>query len=138
ALSNPSKASAKIKEAVEHYKKYLSLTDNSVESQMRYADFLINAGDYQTLAQVASDLSKSANANLRIYRYLMYADYENKDYQGALTAGNTWLTKADPKRIIPRDYFYMGRTQLALGQDSLGINTLKKALTLDSSQTEVY
>jgi tetratricopeptide (TPR) repeat protein len=138
ALSNPSKASAKIKEAVEHYKKYLSLTDNSVESQMRYADFLINAGDYQTLQQVATDLSKSANTNLRIYRYLGYAAYENKDYQAALTALNTWITKADPKRIIPRDYFYMGRTQLALGQDSLGIQTLHKALSLDSSATEVY
>ncbi|MFB9842120.1 tetratricopeptide repeat protein [Mucilaginibacter ginsenosidivorans] len=134
----PAKASEKIKEAVEHYKKYLSLTDNSVESQMRYADFLINAGDYQTLQQVATDLTKAAGTNLRVYRYLMYAAAENKDYPAGLQAGNTWMTKADPKRLIPRDYLYYGRIQIASGQDSVGIATLRKALTLDSSATDVY
>ncbi|HVW15050.1 MAG TPA: hypothetical protein VHB54_14540 [Mucilaginibacter sp.] len=138
AQSNPSMASAKVKEAAEHYKQYITLTDYSPESQMRYADFLINAGDYKTLQQVASDLSKSANSNLRAYRYLGYSAYENKDYPAALTAMNTWMTKADPKRIIPRDYLYYGRAQIANGQDSLGIQTLQKALKLDSNETDVY
>lgn len=138
ATSVPSMASVKIKEAVEQYKKYISLTDNSVESEMRYADFLINAGDYQTLQQVATDLSKSANSNLRVYRYLGYAAYENKDYANGLTAMNTWITKADPKRIIPRDYLYLGRLQIATKQDSLGIGSLRKALQLDSTQVDVY
>ncbi|QEM05477.1 hypothetical protein DIU31_018865 [Mucilaginibacter rubeus] len=138
SLTDPKMASAKIKEAVDHYKQYLSLTDQSVESQMRYADFLILAGDYKTLQQVATDLSKSASTNARVYRYLAYAAYENKDYQNGLTAINTWFQKADPKRIIPRDYLYQGRLQMATGQDSVGINTLKKALELDSTQTDVY
>jgi tetratricopeptide (TPR) repeat protein len=138
AQSVPSVASAKVKEAAEYYKKYISLTDASPESEMRYADFLINAGDYQTLAQVTADLTKNAGANLRAYRYKMYADYENKNYQGAMDAGNTWMTKADPKRIIPRDYVYMGRTEIALGQDSLGIQNLHKALQLDSGDVELY
>ena len=138
ATSVPAKASEKIKEAVEQYKKYISLTDNSVESEMRYADFLINAGDYQTLQQVATDLSKSANTNLRVYRYLGYAAYENKDYASGLTAMNTWITKADPKRVIPRDYLYLGRLQIASKQDSLGIQSLRKALSLDTSQVDVY
>ncbi|MDB5025568.1 MAG: tetratricopeptide repeat protein [Mucilaginibacter sp.] len=138
ATSVPAKASVKIKEAVEQYKKYISLTDNSIESQMRYADFLINAGDYQTLQQVASELAKSANTNLRVYRYLGYAAYENKDYPAGLTAMTTWVTKADPKRVIPRDYLYLGRLQIKTGQDSLGIQTLHKALELDTTQVDVY
>ena len=138
ATSVPAKASVKIKEAVEQYKKYISLTDNSIESQMRYADFLINAGDYQALQQVASDLAKSANTNLRVYRYLGYAAYENKDYAAGLTAMTTWVTKADPKRVIPRDYLYLGRLQIKTGQDSLGIQTLHKALDLDTTQVDVY
>ncbi|MBS1501355.1 MAG: hypothetical protein JST32_04795, partial [Bacteroidetes bacterium] len=138
AQSNPSVADAKVKEAAQHYKQYITLTDYSPESQMRYADFLINAGDYKTLQQVASDLSKSASSNLRAYRYLGYAAYENKDYPTALSAMNTWMTKADPKRIIPRDYLYLGRAQIESGQDSLGIQTLQKALQLDSGATDVY
>jgi Tfp pilus assembly protein PilF len=140
ALSEP-KMSDKKAEAVDHYKKYLDLTDRSVESQMRYADFLIYAHDptdYQILQQVATDLSKSANTNLKVYRYLGYAAYENKDYANGLTALNTWMTKADPKRIIPEDYLYLGRLQIATGNDSLGVQNLQKAYDLDSTQADVF
>ncbi|MBS1528833.1 MAG: tetratricopeptide repeat protein [Bacteroidetes bacterium] len=137
AQSDPSKADAKIKEAVQQYQKYLSLTDTSPESEMRYADFLINAGDYKTLQQVATDLSKTAGSNLRAYRYIMYSAVENKDYSAAVAAGNTWITKADPKRVIPLDYIYLGRAQLGMN-DSTGVATLKKALSLDSTRTQVY
>jgi len=139
-LSDP-KMSTKKAEGVDHYKKYLSLTDMSVESQMRYADFLIYAhdpADYQILQQVATDLSKSAGSNLKVYRYLGYAAYENKDYANGLTALNTWITKADPKRIIPEDYLYLGRLQIATGSDSLGVQNLRKAYDLDSTQADVF
>ncbi|MDO3629017.1 hypothetical protein [Mucilaginibacter sp. BT774] len=138
AQSNPSKASEKVKEAAEQYKKYISLTDYSPESQMRYADFLINAGDFKTLQQVAGDIAKNSNSNLRANRYVLYSAVENKDYPAAITAGNTWISKADPKRIIPRDYLYLGRAQIASGQDSLGVQSLQKALQLDSSFVDVY
>src|ERR1700761_890578 len=138
AQSVPAKASEKVKEAADQYKKYISLTDYSPESQMRYADFLINAGDFKTLQQVAADIAKSSSSNLRAYRYLAYSAYENKDYATGLTAMNTWVTKADPKRIIPRDYLYLGRLQIKSGQDSLGIQSLHKALELDTTQVDVY
>jgi tetratricopeptide (TPR) repeat protein len=138
AQSNPSKASEKVKQAAEQYKKYISLTDSSPESQMRYADFLINAGDFKTLQQVAGDIAKNANSNLRANRYVLYSAVENKDYPAAITAGNTWISKADPKRVIPRDYLYLGRAQIASGQDSLGVQSLQKALQLDSSFVDVY
>jgi len=138
AQSNPSKASEKVKQAAEQYKKYISLTDYSPESQMRYADFLINAGDFKTLQQVAGDIAKNANSNLRANRYVLYSAVENKDYPAAITAGNTWVSKADPKRIIPRDYMYLGRAQIASGQDSVGILSLQKALQLDSSFVDAY
>lgn len=138
--NSDAKMSAKKQEAVEHYQKYLSLTDMSVESEMRYADFLISAhdpADYKILEDLATNLSKSASTNLRIYRYLGYAAYENKDYAAGLTALNTWMTKADPKRIIPADYLYLGHLQIALGQDSVGMMNLQKAYELDSTQTDV-
>jgi hypothetical protein len=138
ALTDPKMASAKIKEGADNYRKYLSLTDMSIESRMRYADFLLYAGDYKTLQTEASALAKDAGGNLRVYRYLAYAALENKDYQSGLTAMNTWLTKADQKRVIPRDYLAYGRLQIGAGQDSLGINSLQKAYALDTTQADVY
>lgn len=128
---------AKVKEAAENFKKYISLTDYSTESQMRYADFLIRTKDYVALQKVATDLSASAKSNLRVYRYLGYAAYENKDYQAALTALTKWTTQADPKRLIPNDYLYLGRTEIALKQDSLGIKDLRRAMTLDTTQVDI-
>jgi tetratricopeptide (TPR) repeat protein len=130
-------ASEKIKEAVDYYRKYLSLTDMSLESQMRYADFLVNAGDYKTLQEVTTQLAKYANSNLRVYRYMGYAAYENKDYPAANTALNKFIKEAGEARVIPRDYLYLGRTQLAQG-DSTGIQSLKKAYQMDTTQADVF
>jgi cytochrome c-type biogenesis protein CcmH/NrfG len=133
-------ASEKIKSAVENYKKYISLTDESVESLLRYADFLVNAGEYSTLQEVATKLSKSTGANARVYRYLGYAAYENKDYTAAETALSNWFSKATPDRILPRDYIYLGHIQLAAGKDtSKAVANLEKAAELDStSADEIY
>lgn len=129
-------ASAKIKEAVEHYKKYLDLTDRSFESQLRYADFLINAGDYTTLQQVASDLSKSKDSNLRVYRYIGIAAYQNKDYANGISAMNKFINEAGSGRVIGSDYAVLGRLKLA-SNDSTGVLDLQKAYTTDTTKTDV-
>jgi len=138
AKSDPSLYEAKVKEAADNYKKYISLTDYSVESQMRYADFLVDSKDYVTLQKVAQDLSGSVRSNLRVYRYLGIAAYQNKDYQASLTALNKWISQADAKRLLPNDYLYRGRDEIALKEDSLGIKDLRKALTLDTNQVDIY
>jgi Flp pilus assembly protein TadD len=138
AFADPKMASAKIKEATDQYKKYLSLTDLSIESRLRYADFLLLSGDFKTLQTEAASLASVANSNLKVYRYIAYSAYENKDYPAGLAAMNTWITKADPKRIIPRDYVYLGRLQIESKQDSLGIGSLRKAASLDTTNVEVY
>jgi len=131
-------AIAKDKEAVEHYKKYLDLTDRSFESRLRYADFLISAHDYKTLEAEANDLAKTSGSNLRVYRYLGYSAYENGNYTAALTALSKWIKEADPKRLIPQDYLYLGRSQIKAGQDSVGILTLQNAVNQDTTQVELY
>ncbi len=140
AKGNIKVASEKIKDAVVNYKKYLSLTDESTESLLRYADFLVNAGDYKTLQEVATKLAKSASTNARVYRYLGYAAYENKDYPAGLSALNTWFAKAGPDRIYYTDYLYLGHLQIASGKDTTaGIASLKKAAELDTSKVaEIY
>ena len=138
AYKDPTKHDEKIALAAENYKKYISLTDYSVESQMRYADFLVGTKDYVTLQKVGTDLSASVKSNLRVYRYVGISAFENKDYPSALTAMNKWISDADAKRLLPIDFLYRGRTQMALKNDSLGIADLRKALTLDTSQIDIY
>ncbi|MEO6149203.1 MAG: hypothetical protein ABIN95_10720, partial [Mucilaginibacter sp.] len=138
AFNDPKMASVKIKEATEKYKQYMSLTDRSLESRIHYADFLLLAGDYKTLQTEVTELSKISGANLKVQRYLTYSAVENKDYATALPAMTKFLNEAGDKRIIPRDYMYLGRAQIGTGSDSAGINSLRKALALDTTQTDVY
>jgi hypothetical protein len=56
----------------------MSLTDYSLDSRMRHADFLILAKDYQALQTEAQAMQQLDKVNPRIYRYLGYAAYENK------------------------------------------------------------
>jgi len=130
-------ASAKVKESVEHYQKYLSLTDNSTETLLRYADFLYYAGEYKTLQDVANTLSKSAGSNARVYRYIGYASYQNKDYPTGISAMNNWFAKAEPARIIPNDYFILGHLLIEGKTDTAkGVAALQKFADLDTTKAE--
>jgi len=132
-------APQKYTQAVDFYKKYLDLTDRSIDSRMRYADFLVYAQDYKGLEQEANDIARLApKNNLKVYRYLGYAAYENKNYPAGLEALNKFVSQADQKRIIPLDYLYLGKLQIASGQDSTGLNNIRKALKLDTAQVEAY
>ena len=134
SFENRAVAVEKINEGVEKYKKYLSLTDESDETLMRYADFLISAGKWKELQEVSAQLAKSAGSNIRALRYLGYAGYENKDYERGMNAMRNWFAKAGPNRILPRDYFYRGRLELAAAKDTVaGVASLKKAADLDST-----
>lgn len=129
----------KYSKAVDFYKKYLDLTDRSIDSRMRYAAFLVYAQDYKALEQETNEIAKVApKNNLLVYRYLGYSAYENKNYQAGLDALNKFISQADPNRVIPMDYLYLGRLQIASGQDSVGINTLRKSLQLDTTQVDIY
>jgi tetratricopeptide (TPR) repeat protein len=138
AANDPKVTVAKRKEGADFYKKYLDLTDRSVESRVRYADFLITAGDFKQLEVEANDLAKLDKANLRVYRYLAIANYENGNYAQGLTNINKFIKEADPKRILPIDYIYLGRLQIKTGQDSLGILSVRKAISLDTTQVDLY
>jgi tetratricopeptide (TPR) repeat protein len=100
---------------------------------MRYADFLILAKDYKSLQAEAQAMAQMDKANKRILRYLAYAAYENGDYTSSIQAIKDFMAKVEPKRVIGRDYSYLGRALIKSGQEEEGFQTVKKALAIDSS-----
>ena len=62
---------AKVQEAVDSYKKYLQVTgDNSSESLVRYADFLVYSQRYDELKSVAQKLENVPGVDAKVFRYL--------------------------------------------------------------------
>jgi tetratricopeptide (TPR) repeat protein len=134
---------AHIKLGLENYEKYMSLTDQSLESRIRHADFLVYAKAWKELQAEATEMLKIAGTDARVLRYQGFAAYQNKDYSTAEQALDQWISKADPKRLVPEDYLFRGQAKVSVAlaaKDSLKIKTgledLQKAVVLDSTNAE--
>lgn len=152
-VTEPAKKAEYNAKALSYYEKYMSLTDYSLNSRMRHADFLLLTGDYKALEAEAQKMQQMDKVNPRILRYLAYSLYENGKFTESSTAMKEWIAKADPKRIIARDYLYLGLANLAasVGQDDKGnaiitdqaafdeaINNIKKAAETDINITNEF
>lgn len=119
------------KKAVEAYKKYLSMTgDESVEAKTRYADFLVYSGNYDELKEVSEELANAEGVDAKVYRYLGYIAYNDKDYDKSVEYLTTLFDRVDKQRLIARDYLFAGLANLSApnGDDDKGVSLLKEAL----------
>lgn len=132
-----------IQKALGYYEKYMSLTDYSLSSRMRHADFLILARDYKALEKEANEMQKLDKVNPRIMRYLGYSAYENGNPDAAIAALNEFINKGSNK-VISGDYFYLGLATVkkSIGADmktvdatvlASGIANVKKAVDAEPS-----
>ncbi|MGK6350460.1 tetratricopeptide repeat protein [Parapedobacter sp. DT-150] len=130
------------RDAVGFYKQYMDKTDYTVESRIRYADFLVFAKDYNELQVQAAELAKVEDVNPKVLRYLGYSAYVNNQYQESKTALDNLFAKMEADRIIPLDYLHSGLVDVKLAATQTptdqaafdkGIAQLKKAVEMDSS-----
>jgi len=134
---------SRIQEALKFYKQYMDLTDYSLDSRMRYADFLIKARDYKSLEEQANEMAKIDKVNPRILRYLGYASYENGNYPSSQKALTDFISKVDEKRLIPQDYYFLGLSEVRIATDTTkavdttllaqGVANLTKSVQLDTT-----
>lgn len=117
-----------ITKALEFYEKYMKLTDYSLASRMRHADFLILAKDFKSLEVEANKMKEIAGVNPRILRYLGYAAYENGNNEAALKALKDYTSNTSNK-LIALDYLFLGKAKLKKGMP-------EGAKTIDSLQLE--
>jgi len=125
--------------ALGYYEKYMGLTDYSLDSRMRHADFLLLTGDYKSLEAEAQKMQQMDKVNPRILRYAAYAAYENGNYPASLTAMSDFISKVEPKRVIARDYLYLGLAKLAttVGQDEKGNSVIKDQAKFDEAIADI-
>ena len=141
ASNKPATYTENISKALSNYEKYMSLTDYSITSRMRHADFLVLAKDYKALELEANKMKELDKVNPRIMRYLGYAAYQNGNPDAAISALTDYTTKGSNK-IIAGDYYYLGLAKVAksVATDGKTVDStmlasgtldLKKALDMD-------
>ncbi|MCD0475218.1 tetratricopeptide repeat protein [Flavobacterium sp. EDS] len=119
ARNKPSTREVNYKKAITNYEKYLTLTDYSIHSRMRHADFLILVEDYKALEKEANEMIKLDKVNPRIFRYLGYAAYENGNVDVAIKSLEDYV-KNPSNKIIAKDYLYLGFAKIKKGTSADG------------------
>lgn len=133
SLNDKDNYAAYNKQALEYYDKYLAMTDYSLDSRMRHADFLILTKDYTALEKEANEMKKLDKVNPRILRYLGYSAYENGNNEETIKAINDFLATPSVKPI-GRDYLYLGMAKtnksltLATPEDSTSVDKVEPVL----------
>jgi predicted Zn-dependent protease len=120
ARNKPSKAPENLKTAIGYYEKYMTLTDYSIHSRMRRADFLILVKDYAALEVEANKMIELDKVNPRIFRYLGYAAYENGNVDVAIKSLESF-TSTPTNKIIAKDFLYLGLSKIKKGTSADGL-----------------
>ena len=145
-MNKPSKRAEYMTTAIGYYEKYMSLTDYSLNSRMRHADFLILVKDYAALEVEANKMIELDKVNPRIYRYLGYSAYENGNIDVAIKSLESFTSNPSNK-IIAKDFFYLGLAKIKKGTsaDGLsldptafnsGVTDIKKAIEMEPLAVE--
>jgi tetratricopeptide (TPR) repeat protein len=119
--NKPSKSSEYMQTAIGYYEKYLSLTDHSLNSRMRHADFLVLVKDYKALEAEANKMIEMDKVNPRIFRYLGYSAYENGNADLAIKSLESYIANPENK-IIAKDYLYLGTAKFKKGLSADGLS----------------
>ena len=134
-----------ISKALIYYENYMNLTDYSLTSRMRHADFLILTKDYKALEVEANKMKELDKVNPRIFRYLGYSSYENGNVDAAISALENFIATPTNK-IIARDYLYLGLAKMKKANNletkvvdvvafEAGVAQLKKAVEMEITMT---
>lgn len=141
----PKKYTEYIQKAMGYYEKYMSLTDYSLTSRMRHADFLILTKDYKALEAEAEKMKQIDKVNPRILRYLGYSAYENGNPDTAISSLQDFIGNPSNK-VIARDYMYLGLAKIkksagAEGKPNdatlfnAGVADIKKSVEMEITMT---
>lgn len=134
ATMDPSVYDEYIAKALDYYEKYMQLTDYSLESRMRHADFLVLAKDYAALEKEAAEMQKIDNVNPRILRYLGYSAFENNNYAEAEQALVNFLNAIDSRRALGIDYAYLAKAKVKMleekGIEQMDIAEFREMLSI--------
>jgi cytochrome c-type biogenesis protein CcmH/NrfG len=144
-VNAPKNYKENVQKALGYYEKYMSLTDYSLMSRMRHADFLILTKDYKALELEANKMKELDNVNPRILRYLGYSAYENGNTDAAIQALESFI--ANPaNKIIARDYLYLGLAKMRKATNpetkvvdasvfGIAVSNIKKAVEMELTMT---
>lgn len=129
-----------MKLAADEYRKYLELND-SPTARTKYAGFLIEMKEFKLALEELNKIMQKDSSNIGLYRALGYCGFETKDYAKGLYYMKKFFDNVGSQSqftVIASDHVYLGKLMTQTGQDTLGVEEMKKAIALDPKNPEPY
>ena len=126
------------KKAAELYENYLKSGNSNVLDLTKYAFTLFLGQDYAKSLEVDSIGLIKSPRNAAFNRLALYNYVELKQTDKAIAAADRLFNKTDDPEFISSDYQYYGKALKANKQLDLAIAQYEKALSLDSTKTELW
>ncbi|MDB5262211.1 MAG: tetratricopeptide repeat protein, partial [Adhaeribacter sp.] len=127
----------KYDQALENYRKYISMAENTADTRAKYASFLFLTKDYPgTITEAQQVLSRDPKHAV-MNRVLAYSLYETDKNAEALTTMENYFKVADPASVLSSDYAYYGRMLAIAGKKDLAQTNFNKALEMDPTNVEL-
>lgn len=127
-----------IGKAKEVYAEHVKSEYSSVADNIRYANILFFAHDYEQSLSFVKEMMLRDPENPVLQRLLMYNLYELKDYTKGLAAAKHFMKTANPNDFITNDYVYAARLLEENNEHQTAVDAYKKALEMDSARIDLY
>ncbi|MEI7811321.1 MAG: tetratricopeptide repeat protein [Ignavibacteria bacterium] len=121
-----------------NYGQYINFSESSADKKVRYATFLYLAKKYKEAIAEINQITGNERENSQLQHILAFSYFSLDDTQNGLPAFDKYFKMITPKEITSTDYEYVGKLLLKQGKDSLAIETLNKAIALDSSRADLH
>lgn len=127
--------------AIENWKKYLEL-NNSVEAHYRYATALFTGNRYCEVIPEIEYLRKENFENLYTRRMMATSLLECNESNDStinmrgLKESDEFFRTTAPEKVLASDYRYRAKLLSKMGNDSLAIEELEKAIILDTAKAD--
>ena len=120
--------------------KYVSLTGDDIEAQVRLVKFLtFQAKDYDRAILEGEKILKSNPEQYTVHRWLAWSYAEKGDYENSLKHSEMLfedIGKKEGRATFPSDYDYWAEAYFKLGKVDEAAHIYRKYMDLDSSRNE--
>lgn len=132
AAKNPTKG-------LEDYKKYLEITDDNFDNNLRFARFLYKNKEFDKAIEIAQKLELKAPNNISLNRIVAYSYVEKAAYDKALESIEKLFKNTPEANLKAYDYDILGESMLKLGKDTaVAVEKKLKAIELEPRLKKNY
>jgi len=121
---------------IQEFQTYINLSPGDTKARISLLTLLWNNKDYQKCADEAAKGLKSEPNNIDYLRYLIYSDYELKNYKDGYDAMQQ-LRKVPNIQLKPRDIIYAARLANSQGDTTQAFDLFSKAIANDSANCDL-